>query len=278
MRYHASTDVRITKTAVLVVTLCCLANPVIVSARKPPGPPAHARSNNHHHGRHWDVQVGPYGFDYHSKHFGLHIGPVLRGYVAPIHRERIIVERAADAPEVVELPTLIKTIAPAAAYQAAAERAFRIRNYLDALRLANHALVEDPNNGKLHLFISQALFAIGEYRGAASVLYQSVELLDREQWGYVVENYRRFYTNADYVEQMKELDAYIKLHPQASYARLVRGYHYQYLGHENAARREFTRVLDLERRDELAARLLALLAGDVPVPVPTPEANVAERP
>ena len=122
------------------------------------------------------------------------------------------------------------------------------------------------------------MFAIGEYRGAASVLYQSVELLDREQWGYVVENYRRFYTNADYVEQMKELDAYIKLHPQAGYARLVRGYHYQYLGHKNAARREFTRVLDLERRDELAARLLALLDRDVPVPVPTPEANVAERP
>lgn len=51
---------------------------------------------------------------------------------------------------------------PGLDYRRGAEEAFRAERYDQALRLGNHALVETPGNGKLHLFVSQLLFAIGD--------------------------------------------------------------------------------------------------------------------
>ncbi len=84
--------------------------------------------------------------------------------------------------------SVIATNEQAAEYQAAAELAFREKRYNDAARLARHAVVEDAGNGKLFLFQSQALFAIGDYWGAADSIHRALALLDVSDWGYVVEN------------------------------------------------------------------------------------------
>ena len=149
-------------------------------------------------------------------------------------------------------------------YQRGATEAFRAGNYDLALRLGNHALVETPRNGKLHLFVSQILFAKGNYEAATAAIHQAASLLEPKDWGYVVENFREYYRNKDYVTQMAALTQLIEASPDAAYARFLRGYHYGYLGHKEAARRELAKAVELEGRDKLAVRLLEMFGGETP--------------
>ncbi len=146
-------------------------------------------------------------------------------------------------------------------YQMLAEQAFRERRYDDAARLVNHALIEDGNNGKLHLFASQALFALGDYRASAAAIQRGAAVLDRNEWGFVVENFKKFYRGKDYVMQMDELVKFMKENPDEAYAYFLRGYHYKYLGYDEAARKQLARAVELESRDQLAAELLVLAGG-----------------
>ncbi len=170
----------------------------------------------------------------------------------------------------------------AAEYQRQAEQAFRERRYEDAVRLSNHAIVEDSQNGKLHLFASQAFFALGDFQSAAAAIEQAASLLDRGDWGFVVENYQKFYQGNDYVAQTDKLRDFIKANPDAPYAYLLLGYHYLFLGHKEAAREDFSRAVKLESRDRLAAELLEMAGGPAPAPVgeivPTPPPAVEMRP
>jgi len=260
-----------------LVVFCFAAASVPVLARPP-----HANHGSHGRGGRVDIKLGPYGFGYQSGRVGIHVGPAYRGYIGPVYRERIYVPVEREAvPEAIPVTAraIIETNGGAAAFQARAERDFRKQRYFDALREANHSLVEDPNNGKVHLFLSQALFAVGEYRAAADAIHQGVLLTKSGDWGYIVENYRQFYTNADYVKQMEQLDEFIRDNPEASYARLVRGYHYLFLGHEPAARRELARVMEAEHGNRVVVLLIDSLDDATPAPVPNdfPEIRPPQR-
>ncbi len=158
----------------------------------------------------------------------------------------------------------------AAAYQSAAERAFREQRYEDATRLASHAVVEDPENGRLHLFQSQAFFAVGDYRGAADSIRKALPLLDVNEWGFVVENGVEFYSGRDYVTQMERLVERTKQNPDVADLYFLRGYHYLYLGYKDAAQRLFAKALELDGADDLTRRLLAMTNEELPPP-PVPE-------
>ncbi len=84
-------------------------------------------------------------------------------------------------------------------YWRSAEDGFRAGEYEEAVRLAKHALVEIPDDGQLHEFTSQALFAIGEYRAAAAALHQAAALQQPDNWGWVTSNYDRYYRGREYV-------------------------------------------------------------------------------
>lgn len=144
-------------------------------------------------------------------------------------------------------------------YQMRAEQAFRLRQYEQAVRLARHALVEDGKNGKSYLLLAQALFATGDYQGASDAVHQAVSRLDRTDWGYVVQNFRSYYTTNDYVLQMDRLTRFVRANPDAAHAHFLRGYHFLYLGHKSVAERELEQTLELDPDDELAAELLATL-------------------
>jgi tetratricopeptide (TPR) repeat protein len=160
--------------------------------------------------------------------------------------------------------TVIPTSSGAASYEAAAEQAFREHRYNDAARNVDHAIVEDNGNGRLYLFASQVLFALGDYQASAAALQRGVGLLDRDDWGYVVQNYAKFYRGSDYVTQMNKLVEFIDKNPDAAYAHFLRGYHYVYLNHTDAARKELAKAVKLEPRDKLAAELLKQVGGTAP--------------
>ena len=159
-------------------------------------------------------------------------------------------------------------------FQLQAEQAFREQRYEDAARLVSHAVVEDSNNGLLHLFASQALFAMGDYQSAAAAIQQGAAMLDRSQWGFVVENFKKFYGANDYVVQMKALEQFTKENPNESYALFLKGYHYKYLGYDESARKPLSQAVELESRDLLAAELLAMVGGELPNQTPPAPAPV----
>jgi hypothetical protein len=194
--------------------------------------------------------------------------------------ETEVVEPAAAVAPTLQNGAVIAAAGEAAYYQLEAEQAFQGRSYEEAARLSNHAIVEDSQNGKLHLFASQTFFALGDYTSAAAAVQQAAALLDRSEWGFVVENYQRFYRGDDYVTQMSKLDEYITQNPDAAYAYFLRGYHFLFLGHKDAARNDLAKVVELENRDLLAAELLKMAGGQVPEPAPVlpPAAEIVPPP
>ena len=212
-----------------------------------------------------------------------HSVPYYVPYAVPvpyIAETEVVVEQGEAILEVARDGLLIPAAEGAADYQLRAEQAFREGDYEEAARLSDHAILEDNRNGKLHLFASQILFALGDYASAAAAIQQAAALLGRGEWGFVVENYQEFYRNEDYVTQMARLDEYIEQNPEAAYARFLRGYHFLYLGHMEAARDDLAKAFELEPRDLLAAELLKTAGGEVPTPSAEsrPEAEVIPLP
>lgn len=150
----------------------------------------------------------------------------------------------------------------------AAEAAFRAGRYDQAMRELQHALVERPGDGRAILFMSQVLFATGNYQQAIAAAYQGMSLLDEEHWGFLIENYDKYYGNNDYVSQMKRLDDYIVKNPEAAYAYALRGYHWGFLGYAKAARKALQKAIELEPRDQMAAKLFVKFGGSAPVAKP----------
>ena len=214
--------------------------------------------------------ASPYGYDYYGRSPGYTVlvnDPVT--YVADDSA------RGREArPSTESGSAASQTTEEGLTFQRRAEAAFRAGRYDQGVRFGNHAAVEMPRNGKLFLFVAQALFALDDYRGAAGAVHRAMSLLDAKDWGYVAENFRRYYTNADYVEQVRRLEKFITDNPDAAYARFLLGYHYGFLGHGSEARRQLTKAVELESRDELARRLLELFGGTAPAPSAPPEGTL----
>lgn len=259
----------------------------------------HGHHGDHHGGRSFiGISPGGISYGYYGKNFGISMGPAYVPYRAPYYgpqryyapspvygQENYVQSAPSSAPvRTVQAPTrVIRTNDAAAEYQLRAEDAFARHDYEEAVRQSRHAVLEDPRNGKLHLFASQALFAVGNYHAAAAAIHAGAALLNENDWGFVVEDYQEFYTNDDYVAQMNRLIDFIKQNPDIASAHFVRGYHYAYLGHDVAARKELTRVLHLEPGDGLAEQLLVKAGGAPPEqitaePLPIPETAVAPKP
>ena len=64
--------------------------------------------------------------------------------------------------------TIVPTADPSSEFQRQAEEAFVQRRYDDAERWSSHALVEDGQNGKLHLFAAQVMFCPREISRSGS--------------------------------------------------------------------------------------------------------------
>ncbi len=259
------------------------------------------------------VDFGRYGYGYRGSGFSISLGylgpslyyeepyyvPYFVPYTLPVpyvvETQPYVVQSEALQPGAEDAPQPggggeIPAAGDAAGYQREAEEAFREHRYEEAARLSNHAIVDDSRNGKLHLFASQTLFALGDYPSAAAAVQQAAALLDRSEWGFVVENYRKFYRGDDYVTQMAKLNEHLVQNPDAAYGYFLRGYHFLFLGHKDAARSDLARAVELENRDELAKELLKIAGGQVPtaapvlpppaeaIPLPAAETPAAQQP
>ncbi len=131
-----------------------------------------------------------------------------------------------------------------AGYVQQGEDAFRDRNYALAAACWRQAVAEQPQIPAIGLLLGQALFATGDFGGAARANYEAMKQLPTKQWGLVVKNYRKLYAEGaagDYAAQLRSLEAAVQKQPEWSAARFLLGYHYGFAGRNADA----TRHLDL---------------------------------
>lgn len=264
--------------------------------------PAWAQHHGGHHGgggfgHHYDFGHGyfghygyGYGYGHHYSPFylGLYYGPgygYSGDYYVGSYGYAPSVSRSYDSASLYADPRARQTTAEAGSdWQRRAEASFRSHHYEDAIRYADRAVAEMPRNGKLFLFLSQAHLAVGDYRAAAGAARQGLSLLDPRNWGWMVENFRGFYHDADYVGQMRRLEGYLEDSPRSGDARFLAGYHWSFLGYPAEARRDLSIALEVDPRDEMATRLLERFGGSVsrsqPRPIPSEliEATPPDKP
>jgi len=165
----------------------------------------------------------------------------------------------------IEFP-IIHTVDLAKDFQLDAERAFRAGQYRESVKLVENAMRIDPLNGLLKLFSSQANFATGRYRIAATDLDEATGQLGPEEWGFFGEHFQRFYGHDDYVRQTRALVEHVQRRPDDYQAKVLLGYHYGIAGHRTSATELFHQALRLNPQDGLAQRLIPAI-GDPTLPV-----------
>ncbi len=150
--------------------------------------------------------------------------------------------------------------------------AFQAGQYEEAIRLCQHAMVDNPRNSDVILLMAQSMFAIGEYDQAADAVQMAVQLLPQDQWGTIAKNYSDYYPNIeDYTTQLRALENASRTAAQPNPAlNLLLGYHYGFLGHPRQAVAELDTTIDARPQDTGAQKLRDLFASGAGIPARTP--------
>lgn len=137
--------------------------------------------------------------------------------------------------------------------------AFAAGDYQNAVQAASNAVTADSANGKLQLYLAQCQFAVGDFAASADSLTTAFELLPQSQWGLVIENFRQFYKQNDYVPQFEKLLAFSEQPENHSLGHALQAYHYHYLGHPDAAGDQLRAALRDSAQPRLAIELKKIL-------------------
>ncbi|QDV32330.1 tetratricopeptide repeat protein [Tautonia plasticadhaerens] len=139
----------------------------------------------------------------------------------------------------------------------AARAAFAQGGYDDALKQADAALAQTPDDTALHQFRALCLFALGRYDEAAAVLYAVLSVGPGWDWSTLIGLYPDAST---YTSQLRALEAACKANPQSAADLFVLAYHYLTQGHTDSAVGVLKAVVALKPDDSLSAKLLAQLS------------------
>jgi len=156
-------------------------------------------------------------------------------------------------------------------FLASAKASFLAGDYANAQRLANHAIVEAPQDPKAHEMMSLAMFAQGDYQGSAAAAHAVADMGTVADWPTLY----GYYKDRDkYVEHLEKLQQFVKERPDAPEGRFLLGLHHKMMGQNNLAEQQFAQYLKLVRgEDQLAVKLFSEVGGDVST-IPKPEPSV----
>jgi tetratricopeptide (TPR) repeat protein len=140
-----------------------------------------------------------------------------------------------------------------------AESAFRERDYPNAARLAAHATIDSPRNAKAHEIASLALFAEGQFRGAAMEAHAALALGPAADWNTLYSYYNDLPT---YQQQLSALEKFISKNPNSPDGHFLLGYHDLMMGHREAARDQFAQVVKEVPKDKIAQQALKETQGN----------------
>jgi len=213
---------------------------------------------------------GPYrygygfgGFDDFGQGYAVNAYPLNTTYYSPTYVENTVVETpASDVPP--PNPT-----AAVEDYATLGEAAFFNGDYEGAVRLWQHALVDDPQNATLVLLIGQAMFAQGKYDEAAGAVEAAMQAMPVENWNVVAANAAELYASPTaYADQVRTLEASAAQTPSPAKSFLL-GYYHGYLGDAARAVRDLDQGLAATPQDASMRRLRDVMQGiatGTPVP------------
>jgi len=135
----------------------------------------------------------------------------------------------------------------------AARKAFRRGEYERALSLVDAVIKDNPSDTVAHEFRALTLFALRRYDEAAAVLNSTLAVAPGWSWATMSKLYPDVQT---YEDQLRDLESFTKEEPKNAAGRFLLGYHYLVAGHQDAARRQFEKVVDLQPKDRVAKQLL----------------------
>jgi len=213
----------------------------------------------------YDDFLGDYGYPYWETYYADY-APVGQ-YLPSVFRAVESSESSESPIEVLppgtsELPAPSVSTAPprptldlngdAAKYLADARQAFKSGDFAKALRSANHAAVESPHDARIHEFMSLALFAQNDYRGAALEAHAALALGPVSNW----ETLSSFYPDdAVYTAQLRKFEDFVRANESAPEGHFLAAYHYLMTGFNDAARQQLSKAIQLAPKDEVAQQL-----------------------
>jgi tetratricopeptide (TPR) repeat protein len=160
--------------------------------------------------------------------------------------------------------------------------AFQQGDFRNALRWAAHAAVDNPEDAGLHVLLSLAMFAQGDFQGAAIEAHGLAANGKIPDWEMV---YGLYGALEPYETHLRALEKFVAENPSAAEGRFLLGFHYMMAGHRKAAQDEFLEALKAVPEDQLSAELLANVGGKVPADIvrrqsqsPPPQGTPTARP
>lgn len=181
-----------------------------------------------------------------------------------------------DPAEIADYPTGTPMVSSdAVIFMDSARAAFRRGAYDLALQYTNSALALMPRDRAMHEFRALVLFALRRYPDAAMTLHAVLAAGPGWDWTTL----SGLYPNVNiYTAQLRELEAYQRLHPEAAETRFLLGYFYMTGGYDNAAADQFREVVRLLPNDAVAAQLLETLSPRVEQPQVAVQSDVFPTP
>jgi hypothetical protein len=132
-------------------------------------------------------------------------------------------------------------------------RLFHARNYPLVLRRLDRALARDPGDRDLLQLRSLTHLVQGDFKSAYADAM--LVLVQDDVWDW--STLRSLYHSADeYTSMYRALEDRVIANPNALDLRVLLAYHNLVLGHRDAARRHFERVLALDPSNEVARRMV----------------------
>ncbi len=156
-----------------------------------------------------------------------------------------------------------EVVNPAVSTLDQARDAFKAGDYPKALDLINQTIKTLPNDADAHEFRGVTLFALGQFKDAATTLYAVLSSGPGWDWTTLIS----LYPNVDvYTQQLRALEQYRTQNPTDPSARFVLAYLYTSQGSNDAAAREYGELARLLPNDPLIVRLRRTVSGDATTP------------
>ena len=152
-----------------------------------------------------------------------------------------------------------------------ARDAFKNGDYARASSEVDLAIKALPKDAALHEFRALIFFATKDYKQAAATLYAVLSAGPGWDWTTLSGMYANVTT---YTEQLRMLEAYVKMNPTSAEAKFVLAYHYLTCGYSDSARKQYAEVLKLQPGDQLSSQMVKMLGGEAPKDAsgnPTPQ-------
>jgi len=140
-------------------------------------------------------------------------------------------------------------------------QSFQSGNYQNAMRMAEHAIVDSPRDAEAHEVVSLAAMANKDYRTAATEAHAVIALGGVPSWNQVY----AIYQNADaYTSQLRTLEDYVKANPKSAEGQFLLGVQYMTTGYSGEAHDHLAQAGDLTPKDKMVQDLLKGAGGAAP--------------